>query len=62
MDIRARSPEFSSLYWKTLLNDVTPFWVANSPDYECGGYFTCLDTDGKVFDTDKFIWLQGLFK
>ena len=22
-------------------------------------YFTCLDRQGNVFDTDKFIWLQG---
>ena len=24
-----------------------------------GGYFTCLDRQGNVFDTDKFIWLQA---
>jgi N-acylglucosamine 2-epimerase len=24
-----------------------------------GGYFTCLETDGTVFDTDKFSWLQA---
>jgi N-acylglucosamine 2-epimerase len=24
-----------------------------------GGYFTCLDRQGQVFDTDKFIWLQN---
>src|SRR5690606_27874235 len=23
------------------------------------GYLTCLDRDGSVFDTDKFMWLQG---
>ena len=28
-------------------------------DHEFGGYFTCLDREGNVFDTDKFIWLQG---
>ena len=24
-----------------------------------GGYFSCLNRDGSVYDTDKFIWLQG---
>jgi N-acylglucosamine 2-epimerase len=38
---------------------VLPFWLRHSPDTECGGYFTCLDRDGSVFDTDKFIWLQA---
>lgn len=49
----------SELYKKTLLEDVIPFWENHSLDKEFGGYFTCLDQKGKVFDTDKFIWLQG---
>ena len=24
-----------------------------------GGYFTCLDRKGNVYDTDKFVWLQA---
>jgi len=36
-----------------------PFWVRHSPDREYGGYFTCLDRDGRVYDTDKFVWLQA---
>lgn len=46
-------------YKEELLNNVLPFWIQHSQDKECGGYFTCLDRTGKVFDTDKFIWLQG---
>lgn len=42
-----------------LLDNIMPFWLQNSIDKELGGYFTCLERDGKVFDTDKFIWLQG---
>ena len=49
---------YIDLYRNTLLNDVIPFWMKNSPDTEAGGYFTCLDREGKVFDTDKFVWLQ----
>jgi N-acylglucosamine 2-epimerase len=44
---------------KTLLNDVIPFWEKHSPDKDHGGYFTCLDRAGNVYDTDKFMWLQG---
>jgi N-acylglucosamine 2-epimerase len=50
---------YAELYKKTLLDDVIPFWEKNSIDNENGGYFTCLDRQGKVYDTDKFIWLQG---
>jgi len=41
------------------LNDVIPFWENYSIDKEYGGYFTCLDREGKIFDTDKFMWLQA---
>lgn len=46
-------------YRDELLNNILPFWLENSQDREFGGYFTCLDREGKVYDTDKFIWLQG---
>ena len=50
---------YTQQYRDALLNDVLPFWMKHSPDREYGGYFTCLDRAGKVFDTDKFIWLQA---
>jgi N-acylglucosamine 2-epimerase len=46
-------------YRDELLNNVIPFWLDHSQDKEYGGYFTCLDRKGDVYDTDKFIWLQG---
>jgi len=46
-------------YKNELLANVIPFWMNHSLDKECGGFFTCLDQKGNVFDTDKFIWLQG---
>ena len=46
-------------YKSELLDNVLPFWLDKSQDKEYGGYFTCLDRYGKVFDTDKFVWLQG---
>ena len=46
-------------YRRELLENVLPFWLDNSQDKEFGGYFSCLNRDGSVYDTDKFIWLQG---
>lgn len=51
--------ELEKQYKNELLENVLPFWIDFSIDKEYGGYFTCLDRDGTVFDTDKFIWLQG---
>jgi N-acylglucosamine 2-epimerase len=51
--------QLTSLYKQTLLENIIPFWSKNSVDWEEGGYFTCLDREGKVYDTDKFIWLQN---
>lgn len=49
----------STQYKNELLNNVVPFWLDKSQDQEFGGYFTCLDREGNVYDTDKFIWLQA---
>lgn len=46
-------------YKAELLDNVVPFWLHHSQDLEMGGYFTCLDRQGNVYDTDKFIWLQA---
>ncbi|MBR4242414.1 MAG: AGE family epimerase/isomerase [Bacteroidaceae bacterium] len=51
--------QLAELYRSELLDRVIPFWINKSQDTEFGGYFTCLDRDGSVYDTDKFIWLQG---
>lgn len=55
MDFQALAEKYKN----ELLNNVVPFWMEHSIDKECGGFFTCLTRTGEVFDTDKFIWLQG---
>lgn len=50
--------QYAQFYQEALLENVIPFWVNHSPDPEYGGFFTCLDHKGDVYDTDKFIWLQ----
>jgi len=46
-------------YKDELLNNIIPFWLLHSQDNKFGGYFTCLNRQGNVFDTDKFVWLQA---
>jgi len=51
--------DIANKYRKELLEDNIPFWMTYSLDKKYGGFFTCLDEKGKVFDTDKFVWLQA---
>ena len=53
------SSSFASIYLKELTEEVIPFWEQNSIDKDYGGFFSCIDSDHKVYDTDKFIWLQA---
>jgi N-acylglucosamine 2-epimerase len=46
-------------YRANLEQSVIPFWLRHSLDRVHGGYLCCLARDGTVFDTDKFMWLQG---
>ncbi|MCD8206423.1 MAG: AGE family epimerase/isomerase, partial [Bacteroidales bacterium] len=51
--------QLASRYERELRGNCLPFWLERSQDREFGGYFSCLDRQGNVYDTDKFIWLQG---
>ena len=35
------------------------FWLTNGWDRVNGGVYTCLDRWGKVYSTDKSVWMQG---
>ncbi|MCU0402935.1 MAG: AGE family epimerase/isomerase [Chitinophagaceae bacterium] len=50
---------YAAIYRNELIENVLPFWATHSPDRLHGGFFTCLDRFGQVYDTDKFMWLQG---
>lgn len=45
-------------YENELLNRIIPFWEEHCVDKEFGGYFTSLDRDGSVYDTEKYMWMQ----
>lgn len=57
--ITSQIKDLKELYRHQLFMDVLPFWLHHSIDQDHGGYFTCLDRKGHVYDTDKFIWLQN---
>ena len=50
---------FSKLYLDKLTQEVVPFWEKHSIDSEYGGFYTCINSDHEVYDTDKFLWLQA---
>jgi hypothetical protein len=41
------------------LEKCTEFWLKNGMDTVNGGVYTCLDRGGKVYSTDKSVWMQG---
>ena len=46
-------------YKSQLLDECLPFWTAHGPDREFGGFLTCVDREGALYDTDKSVWFQG---
>lgn len=59
LDLKGILKDYSVQYKEELLNNILPFWMNYSKDSENGGFYTCLDRSGNVYDTDKFVWLQG---
>ena len=50
---------YANRYRQDLFESVIPFWMKYSLDREHGGYFTCLDRDGALYDDRKYMWLNG---
>ena len=48
-------------YKDDFLTDILPFWLKHGVDRKNGGYFTCLDRDGSLMDSNKSVWFQGRF-
>ena len=44
---------------KDELERCADFWVKNGWDRVNGGVYTCLDRAGKIYSTDKSVWMQG---
>ena len=41
------------------LDRCVAFWLKHGMDPVNGGVYTCLDREGRVFSTDKSVWMQG---
>ncbi len=48
-----------SAYVKKELDACIRFWLDHGMDRENGGIYTCLDRTGKIYSTDKSVWMQG---
>ena len=44
---------------RSQLSACIEFWLKNGIDKVYGGVYTCLDREGKVYSTDKSVWMQG---
>ncbi len=44
---------------KDELKRSTDFWIEHGWDKVHGGVYTCLNREGRVFSTDKSVWMQG---
>lgn len=61
---RCRIPEEQAArlkehYRAALFDDIVPWWMRHSPDREMGGFYACLERDGRVYAEDKFMWMLG---
>ncbi len=54
------TPEFKpkvEQYRRALFDNFVPWWERYSIDRECGGYYSCLERDGRLYSGDKFTWM-----
>jgi len=54
---RSEILKIKSEFENELFDSVIPFWERYSIDSENGGFYNCLDYNGKVYDTTKYVWL-----
>ena len=46
-------------FYQKELDNTLDFWYNHGYDKVNGGFYTCLERNGDVFDTDKAVWAQG---
>lgn len=56
---KMRIRQLHDFYEGYLFEKCLPFWLEHSLDRQNGGYLTCLDREGRVYNTDKSVWFQG---
>ena len=53
--------ELAAFYRRFLLDDIVPFWWTHGVDREHGGVLSCMNEDGSLINSDKYIWSQARF-
>ena len=51
--------KYYDLYRSELFDSCIPFWLKNAKDEINGGIANCVDRFGKIYSTDKSVWMQG---
>ena len=46
-------------FYEKELDNTLDFWYNHGYDKVNGGFYTCLERNGDVYDTDKAVWAQG---
>lgn len=52
---------WADAYKTDLVSNILPFWFEHGIDNKNGGYYTCLNRDGSLMDSNKSVWFQGRF-
>ena len=55
---KQEAAKYRSLF-REELDRCLDFWLKNGMDKTHGGVYTCLDREGKIYSTDKSVWMQG---
>lgn len=61
MEDKSYFSHWAAKYKSDLLDNILPFWFEHGIDRVHGGYYTCVDRDGKLYDPTKSVWFQGRF-
>ncbi len=57
--MRVLKAKYYNKFYSELFDGCAPFWLNNGRDHKNGGILNCLDRVGKVYSTDKSVWMQG---
>jgi len=51
--------ELLQFFENHLKQQIMPFWLEHCVDHEGGGFNNCVNDDGNLVSTEKFLWSQG---
>ena len=51
--------KYEAVFERELFESCAPFWLRHGRDPIYGGVANCLDREGRLYSTDKSVWMQG---